>query len=72
MKEKREQVVDRRSDTGRRKAYDLNSSSRGGSERRRVKERRSREERRTGWLRVSKWYSVCLQAIKRTKGFWNS
>jgi len=70
MKEKRAHAVDRRSDSERRQAYDLNYTSRGGSERRRVKEQRSQEERRTGWLRVTKWYSVCLEANKKTKGFW--
>jgi len=52
--------LDRRSGEDRRQAYDLDYFPRGGTERRSGKERRLREERRDGWVRVSKWSSVCF------------
>jgi hypothetical protein len=64
----RDSLLDRRIEIDRREAYDLNYLSQGRVERRRVKERRSQAERREGWLRVSEWYSVCLQAITGNKG----
>jgi hypothetical protein len=51
--------LDRRSGEDRRQAYDLDYFPGGGIERRSGKERRWSDERRDGWVRVSKWSSVC-------------
>lgn len=64
MIEKRNHLIDRRSEKDRRREYDLEYMDDGGVERRRMEERRLKKERRAGWLRVGDWYSICLQAIK--------
>ena len=67
MREKRDSVVDRRSLKGRRRAYDLEYSLNGGTERRIGEERRTEVERREGWIRMSDWYSVFPWDAKRLK-----
>ena len=55
---------DRRSVKDRRRKIKLAYFSYKGSERRNMKERRSQAEKRDGWVRVSRWSSVCLRDIK--------
>jgi len=62
-KQKRHQIracVDRRSDNDRRREYDLDYFTQGGSERRKKNDRRKQYERRTGWKRVRAWCSVLV------------
>ena len=51
--------VDRRSGEDRREIYYSDYFENGGLERRSGKDRRQRCERREGFVRVSKWSSVC-------------
>ena len=62
--------IDRRSGADRRKAHFLDYFLKGGTERRSGKERRSQLERRADWVKVGKWYSVCLSFVKRAKNLW--
>jgi len=53
--------LDRRSGEERRKAYDLDYFLlKNGIERRSKLERRKSNERRSGWMRISKWYSIFI------------
>jgi hypothetical protein len=58
---------DRRSGKDRRRKIKLDHFLYKDSERRSVAERRSRAERREGWVKVSKWSSVCLGDLKLAK-----
>lgn len=51
--------VDRRSGEDRRKIYFADYFENNGLERRSGKDRRQRGERRKGFIRVSKWSSIC-------------
>jgi len=62
MSKKKRTSIDRRSDTDRRKVYDLDYFVKGGKERRRYVDRRWRKEMRVNWVRVGKWSSVDLRA----------
>jgi hypothetical protein len=57
----RDPYVDRRSGEDRRKVYDAAYWERGGIERRSVTERRQQKERRSGYVRVTKWSSICIE-----------
>ena len=61
------EVFDRRSVKDRRRKIKLAYFSYKGPERRNMQERRSQTERRDGWVKVSKWSSVCLLNIKLSK-----
>lgn len=53
--------VDRRGEQDRRQLYDIAIIDKFGFDRRKPgKERRKTPELRTGWIRVSKWSSVCV------------
>ena len=56
---RRDPYVDRRSGEDIREAYDADYFQKGGVERRIGKDRRQQGERRKGFVRVSKWSSVC-------------
>ena len=62
---------DRRSPKERRKRLSLArfkyKSERQESERRGPSDRRTTPERRNGWVRMSKWASVCLDKLKIAK-----
>jgi hypothetical protein len=51
--------LDRRSGEDRREIYNADYFENGGVERRSGKDRRQESERRKGYVRVSKWSSVC-------------
>jgi hypothetical protein len=52
--------VDRRTGDDRRDVHDLEYFESDGHERRSGKERRVLPEKRTGWVRVSRWHSICV------------
>ena len=55
--------LDRRAGDERRQMYDLNYFlERGGIERRERGDRRRNGEKRAGWVRVTQWSSICVQA----------
>ena len=58
---------DRRSGKDRRRKFKLDYFLYKGSEKRSLEERRSQAERREGWVKISKWSSVCLADIKLAK-----
>ena len=58
---------DRRSPKDRRRKIRLDNFLYNGMEKRIVAERRAKIERREGWVRISKWSSVCLGDIKLSK-----
>ena len=58
---------DRRSGNDRRKILRLHRFSYKGSDRRGKQDRRSIEERRNNWVRINKWSSVHLPALKIAK-----
>ena len=57
----RDPYVDRRSGEDRRKVYDAAYWERGGTERRSAIDRRQQKERRSGYVRVTKWSSICIE-----------
>lgn len=64
-------TIDRRSGKDRRRKLSLARFTYKGvdrqQEKRNLGERRSKTERRQGWVRVSKWTSVCLEKLKIAK-----
>ncbi len=55
---------DRRGDEDRRQVYDIQMIDKLGYDRRKPSsERRKTPELRQGWMRVSKWSSVCVSAL---------
>ena len=54
---------DQRSGEDRRQVHLLSYFSEGGIENRSVRERRVSDERRKGCIRVTRWSSVCVDAI---------
>jgi hypothetical protein len=58
---------DRRSGKDRRRKFKLGYFLYKGSEKRSLEERRLQAERRGGWVKISKWSSVCLADIKLAK-----
>ena len=64
-KRKADPYLDRRSGEDRRQVYQLNFFANGGTERRTPVERRNTVERRSGCVKVSKWSSVCVDAIAK-------
>jgi hypothetical protein len=54
---------DQRSGQDRRQVHRLSYFSSGGRENRSARERRSPEERRNGCIRVTRWSSVCAEAL---------
>ncbi len=55
---------DRRGDQDRRQHYDIAMVDKLGYDRRRpYAERRQSSELRTGWVRVSKWSSACVEYL---------
>ena len=54
---------DQRSGQDRRQVHLLSYFSNGGRENRSARERRSPEERRNGCIRVTRWSSVCVEAL---------
>ena len=54
---------DQRSGEDRRQVHLLSYFSKGGIENRSAKERRVSNERRKGCIRVTRWSSVCVDAI---------
>lgn len=58
-KRKSDSYVDRRSGEDRREIYLADYFENSGLERRSGKDRRQRGERRKGFIRVSKWSSIC-------------
>ena len=65
-KRKSDPFLDRRGPDDRRKTYDIDYFSEGGSERREGEERRDIKERRKDCIKVSKWSSVCPKRKPRT------
>lgn len=59
-KRARDPMLDRRSGSDRREAYDLDYFDQDGAERRSGKVRRQQNERRCQCVRVSEWSSVCI------------
>ena len=59
-KRARDPMLDRRSGSDRREAYDLDYFDQDGAERRSGKKRRQQNERRCQCVRVSEWSSVCI------------
>ncbi len=55
--------LDQRSGEDRRQVHLLSYFSKGGIEKRNAKERRVSNERRKGCIRVTRWSSVCIDAI---------
>ena len=55
----RDPYVDRRSGEDRREIYSADYFENSGLERRSRKDRRQQDERREGFIRVSKWSSIC-------------
>ena len=71
MSETDRSPIDRRSVKARRRKlslarFRLKAKDRD-SERRNEEERRSHFDRRDGWVRMSKWASVCLEKLKIAK-----
>ena len=60
---KRDPYRDQRSGEDRRQVHRLSYFSNGGIENRCAKERRAPEERRKGCQRVTRWSSVCAEAL---------
>ena len=58
---------DRRSGKDRRRRLKLDHFLYKGPEKRSLDERRALAERREGWVKISKWSSVCLRDIKLGK-----
>ncbi len=56
--------LDQRSGEDRRQVHLLSYFSKGGIENRNAKERRVSNERRKGCIRVTRWSSVCIDAIR--------
>jgi len=54
---------DQRSGEDRRQVHLLSYFSEGGIEKRNAKERRGSAERRKGCIRVTRWSSVCVDAL---------
>ncbi len=71
MTESDRSTIDRRSGKDRRRKLNFARFTYKGvdrqKERRTSGERRSKIERRQGWVRVSKWTSVCLEKLKIAK-----
>ena len=71
MQESDRSPIDRRSVKERRRRLSLTRLSfkggNRGSDRRVSEERRVNPERRDGWVRMSKWASVCLDKLKISK-----
>ena len=67
MTEETRTSFERRSGMDRRRAYRFGLFSKGGDDEPEGKERRSRSERRKGWVRVDRWSSVQLEALKIAK-----
>ena len=55
--------LDQRSGEDRRQVHLLSYFSKGGIENRSARERRGSAERREGCIRVTRWSSVCIDAI---------
>jgi hypothetical protein len=69
MSNRRDGVIDRRSEIDRRRVYDIDYSSEGRIEKRNWKDRRNKVERRNNWMRVSMWSSEFVGDLSTLKIF---
>ena len=70
MRDRRNSPLDRRTGNDRRRVYNLDYLLKGGIERRRRSDRRSYFDRRAGWMRVSRWHSICQSMILNARNHW--
>ncbi len=69
MSDRRDGVLDRRSEIDRRRVYEIDYSSEGRTEKRNWKDRRNKVERRNNWMRVSMWSSEFVGDLSTSKIF---